>query len=634
MLTTEPNERGRGAGLVQRVYKVRSLGYVMGLLPFFLLLRSQHAPLWLGGSVFAICLVWPHAAYLRARHAAEPLARERTNLLCDAALGGWLVTAIHFEPIGTIVILLMFALDNMAIGGWRLFLSGVIASIGGLLVGMAFNGGPMHPFHVDPLIAMAWVPVAVVYPLTLAKTTFDTSAKLVERSRRLRELSEHDSLTGLANRASLANTLQAIVAKADPARERIAVLFIDLDGFKTVNDALGHSIGDQLLIEVAARLAACAPEGDVVARYGGDEFIIVARGRGDHGSETWRRLPDAVLATVAAPISVGGHDLPVGASIGISVFPSDGRDAATLIRAADMAMYAAKNHGRNCYWFYRAKMRVEADARLRLSARLRHAIDACALCLHYQPQVDMRTGELLGLEALVRWHDAELGEISPTDFVAVAEGSGLVSRLGEWVLGEACRQGAQWRRMGVKLPRISVNVSPLQLQRANVVETFGKILRDAGMEPACVELEVTETALMRQPDIAAHRLGEFRRAGISIAIDDFGMGYSSLGQLRTLPVDRIKIDRAFVHGIGNGDTGAIATAIITLSKTLGLNVIAEGVETLAQREFLLALGCVDAQGFLYSKPLDVAGATRLLLEGGPLPRQSHTAARGVGRLAV
>jgi len=636
VLTSDSGERGRGAGFVRRIYAIRLVGYVMGLPPILLQLHLQHSGAWTLASVLAICLIWPHAAYLHARRAAQPIEHERANLVFDSFWGGWLAVAIQFAPIGTIVILLMFALDNMAVGGWRLFLAGTFASACAVLFGVAVLGVPSTLIRPESYIAFAWLPVAVVYPLVLAKTTHDVSAKLIERSRRLRELSERDSLTGLANRVTVAESLQALLAAAqrtdERTDERISVLFIDLDGFKTVNDALGHNVGDELLVKMAKRLAACARDDEIVARYGGDEFVIVARDGFGEREDRRSALSDAVLQAVSQPIDVGSHELLLGASIGVSSFPDDGRDAAGLLRTADIAMYAAKNRGRNCYAFYQARMRTEADARLRLSARLRKAIESGGLHLHYQPQVDMRTGELRGLEALVRWHDADFGDIRPADFVAVAETAGLVSHLGEWVLGEACRQVVGWKEMGVPVPRISINVSPLQLQRADVVKTFEQILDDTGIDPACVELEVTETALMRQPETAVRRLAEFRRAGIGIAIDDFGMGYSSLGQLRTLPVDRIKIDRAFVEGIGQGDSGAIATAIVTLAKTLGLAVIAEGVETAAQREFLLALGCVDAQGYLYSRPLDVQAVSRLLLSGETLPRMPETPGEGTGRI--
>ena len=634
MLTSDSGERGRGAGLVRRIYVIRLVGYVMGLPPILLPLHAQHAGAWLLASVLVICLIWPHVAYLQAKRAAQPIVRERVNLVCDSAWGGWLAVAIQLAPIGTIVILLMFALDNMAVGGWRLFLAGTLASACAVFLGVVILGAPSVLIGAESYIAFAWLPVAVVYPLVLAKTTHDVSAKLIERSARLRELSERDSLTGLVNRGTVAGSLQALLAGAEGAQERISVLFIDLDGFKTVNDALGHNVGDELLVKMAKRLAACAHDDEIVARYGGDEFVIVARHSKEYGADRRSILSEAVLQAVSTPIDVGGHELLLGASIGVSSFPDDGRDAAGLLHSADIAMYAAKNRGRNCYELYQPRMRAEADARLRLSARLRKAIESGGLRLHYQPQVDMRTGELRGLEALVRWNDVDFGEIQPSDFIAVAETAGLVSHLGEWVLGAACGQVVAWQRLGLRLPRISVNVSPLQLQRADVVETFERILNETRIDPACVELEVTETALMRQPETAARRLGEFRRAGITIAIDDFGIGYSSLGQLRTLPIDRIKIDRAFVEGIGAGDSGAIATAIVTLAKTLGLAVIAEGVETVAQRDFLLSLGCVDAQGYLYSKPLDVDAATRLLVGGGTLPQLGDAPCDGQGRIVV
>ena len=601
-----------GAGFVRRIYLLRLFGFAIGFFPLLVLLQEQHASLWTLASVAVACFVWPHLAFLSVRHAPQPLARERWNFIVDSILGGWFATAVHFAPVATVVIFLMFAIDNMAAGGWRLFGYGLIAMAFGVGAGTLVFGA-----HVVSVMsteaAIAWVPVILGYPLVLAKTTYDVYMKLSERSSRLRELSERDSLTRLSNRMTIAAKLQAEMARASG----IDVLFIDLDAFKTVNDALGHNIGDQLLVEVATRLRACAGRDDLVARYGGDEFVIVSETQG--GSDGHHRLADAVLAALGSPIVVGEHELVVGASIGISVFPDDGADAESLIRAADMAMYTAKSRGRNCYEFYRRRMRNEADARLRLSGRLRKALESGGLHLNYQPQVDMRTGEVRGFEALARWHDARYGFVSPVDFVAVAEASGLVSQLGEWVLRAACEQFSVWRELQVKPVPISVNVSPLQLQRADIVKTFQRIIDETGMNPALLELEVTETALMKNPQASARRLAEFRRIGMRVAVDDFGMGYSSLDQLRTLPVDRIKIDRAFVRGIGSGDSGAIATAVVTLANAFELAVIAEGVETHAQRAFLLELGCHDAQGFLFSKPLDADATTRLLLQGATLP---------------
>lgn len=618
MLRSTSRELGPGVGLVRRIFLLRVLGFGMGCLPLVLLMHAEHMSLWFITAVVGVCLVWPHVAFARARRAADPLAREQRNMIADAAWGGWLVTAVHFEPVATVVLLMMFAIDNMSLGGWRLFGAGAASCCIGLAIGVAVFGATPAPL-ADASIVVTWLPVIIVYPLVIAKTTHDVSTKLIVRSRRLHELSGRDSLTGLANRATIGDKLEGVLERARSAHRDVAVLFIDLDGFKTINDALGHNIGDVLLIEVAERLMKCAGASDIVARYGGDEFVMVAQERQVNAHS----LPEAVLTALARPVYAAGHELVIGASIGVSMFPADGTDAPTLLRAADIAMYAAKSHGRNCHAFYRPSMRVAADARLKLSARLRKAIEGGKLHLHYQPQVDMCSGQVRGLEALVRWHDEECGDVRPADFVSVAEASGLVSALGEWVLRAACEQAAKWRARGLAPMQISINLSPVQLQRTNIVTTFRRVLHETGMAPTLLELEVTETALMQNPEVAVRQLDEFRHGGVRVAIDDFGVGYSSLGQLSTLPVDRIKIDRAFVLGIGHGDTGAIATAIVTLAKALGLAVIAEGVETITQQEFLVALGCVDAQGYLYSEPLDADAATRLLEQGAVLsPRHA------------
>lgn len=619
MLTSARGDKAWATGLLRRIYVLRALGFGMGALPLLALLHQQHASAWLLAGVLAVCLVWPHLAYRRVRPVvANGPRNERWNMLVDSAFGGWLVALVHFEPVATVVILLMFALNSMAVGGWPLFVAGVGASAAGLVAGAATFGIALYP--LDVRIAPVWIPIMFIYPLVFAKTAHDVSVKLLDRSRRLRELSECDSLTGLANRAAVGARLQALLANPGRYGGSVHVVFLDVDAFKTVNDALGHSVGDLLLVEVAARLRACAGPADIVGRYGGDEFIVLAPA--GSGNTARFDLPDAVLAAMAKPALVGGHELVVSASVGVSVFPVDGSDTETLIACADMAMYAAKNRGRNCWERYRPEMRADADAKLILSARLRRAIEAGALRLHYQPQVDMRNGRVLGVEALVRWYDEVYGEIAPAQFVPIAEASGFVAKLGEWVLHEACRQSALWERMGIAPMRISINLSPLQLQRANIVETFQTVLRETGVDPTKLELEVTETALMQQPEIAVRRLREFRRAGISVAIDDFGMGYSSLSQLRALPVDRIKIDRAFLHDVGESETGAIVKAIVTLAKALGLSVVAEGVETLEQQEFLLGLGCVEAQGYRFSRPLDAGSLERLLAEGAPLPQPS------------
>ncbi|WP_277991641.1 EAL domain-containing protein [Trinickia acidisoli] len=589
----------RGAGLVQRVYLLRCAGFGMGCMPLALVMHSQQAPHWLIACMVVACLTWPHLAYQSAKSGPSLVLREHRNILVDAALGGLIVTMIHFSPIATVVILLMFAMDAMATGGCRLFFMELGATAIGLLCGLAIFG-PTHSFADDRLIGVVWLPILIAYPLLLAKVVYDSTIVLDERSRELREMSERDSLTGLLNRATLSNRLETTLAWARQAHRRVVVLFIDLDHFKTINDVLGHHVGDRLLVRVADRLQRCVDPSDTIARYGGDEFVIFTT---SEAQGVDRALPQSALAAIAEPMQIAGHELFVGASVGISVFPCDGTDADTLISAADLAMYSAKSRCRNGYATFLPNMRTVADARLDMFTRLRSAFRAGQIYLHYQPQVDMRSGEIVGVEALARWHDTQHGEISPAMFIPVAEACGLISALGEWVLETACTQAMAWRQMGLAPLRVSINLSPLQLQRDEFITTVQQVLRRTHMPPSMLELEVTESAFMNDPKTAVRLLAEFRKWGIAIAIDDFGVGYSSLNQLRTLPIDRIKIDRTFIAHIGEHDDGAIARAIVMLADTLGLAVIAEGVESIEQQNFLLTIGCFQAQGFLYSKPV-------------------------------
>ncbi|TDV09916.1 sensor domain-containing protein [Paraburkholderia caballeronis] len=434
---------------------------------------------------------------------------------------------------------------------------------------------------------------------------------------RLKHQARYDSLTGLPNRTLLDERLVAAIQRAASTGDHVYVLFLDLDHFKEVNDSLGHRVGDALLTQIAGRVSVVIEPSDTIARYGGDEFIVVLERR--RGAPVTSLL-EGLLAVMAAPARVGEHELFIEASIGVSTYPGDGADADTLIRNADAAMYLAKASGRNQYQFYRPELSESAAARLRMSTRLRVALRDGALTVMYQPQYDMSTGRVVGAEALLRWHDAELGHVSPAVFIPVAEDTGLIRGIGEWVLRKACAQGAEWNCGPRSAVRISVNVSPLQFEHSDLPAVVADALTESGLAPEMLELEVTEGALMRNADHAAGVLAQLREMGVRIAIDDFGTGYSSLSHLKRFPVDRIKIDRAFIKEIGaDSETEAITLAVIAMARALRFDVIAEGVETETHRRFLLDHGCVEAQGFLYS-PAVRGDALEALIEGAEMTK--------------
>ncbi|MBA3032102.1 MAG: EAL domain-containing protein [Gammaproteobacteria bacterium] len=421
---------------------------------------------------------------------------------------------------------------------------------------------------------------------------------------RLEHLSQHDPLTGLPNRMLLNDRLSTSVPRAERRGTQLAVLFLDLDRFKEVNDSQGHPVGDQLLCVVATRLAMGLRKSDTLARLGGDEFVLLAEDIG--GASDAENLARKLLKEIAAPFEVENRVFHLTGSVGISMFPADGNEPVALIRNADSAMYQAKAQGRNTFRFYSEEMTLRAVARLQMEESLHRAIERKEFELHYQPQVNMRDGQLIGAEALVRWRHPEKGLVAPYEFIPLAEETGLIGQIGEWVLEESCRQWAAWAQQGYVLPRISVNWSVKQLQYGNLLEVVTGILEKTGVPSNVLELEVTESFFLESPE-ALNMLLSVGKTGVSFALDDFGTGYSSLGYLKTLPLARLKIDRGFTWDIGkNADGEAVARAIIGLAGALGRDVLAEGVETPAQVDFLLAHGCEHAQGFHFSKPLPAA----------------------------
>ena len=422
-----------------------------------------------------------------------------------------------------------------------------------------------------------------------------------EARARIRQLAFYDELTGLPNRNLLLAQSEQAIARAEAERKRVAVLFLDLDRFKQVNDTLGHPIGDALLREVALRLRRLARATDIVGRLSGDEFVMLLPDF-EHGRLT--AAAEHILVALAQPFGVGGITLNPSVSIGISVFPENGRDMDTLLRHADMAMYQAKTAGRNRISFFSAEMNRQAQERLALEAALRDALEGRALRLHYQPQVGLRNGSLYGVEALARWRHPTLGEISPARFVPLAEECGLIGDLGDWALREACSQLATWRHNGLRVPSVSVNLSATNFHNLNLPRMIAATLAEFGLAPGDLMLEITEGVVLDATAGTLRTIAELHRLGVRLSMDDFGTGYSSLGHLRRLIVDELKLDRSFVQGLESDDAArALTSAVIRIGESLSLPVVAEGIENEEQRRFLIEQGCAAGQGFLFSPPL-------------------------------
>jgi diguanylate cyclase (GGDEF)-like protein/PAS domain S-box-containing protein len=433
--------------------------------------------------------------------------------------------------------------------------------------------------------------VAIVEDITVRKAAED----------KVQYLATHDELTGLPNRTLFGDLLHQAIDAAKRRDRPCAVLFIDLDRFKIVNDSLGHDAGDLLLKEVAARLRQCIRDSDVVGRLGGDEFVVLLKRvpTPDAAAETARRI----LASLHAPVRIMGQECRVTGSIGIATYPNDARDAVTLMKHADMAMYLAKEEGKNNFQFYSADMAPMSVEHLELEVRLSQALQRGEFSLQYQPRVDIVTGRILGAEALLRWWNADLGTMSPAQFIPLAEDTGLIVAIGKWVLRTACEQNVAWQKRGLPSIVMSVNLSPRQFKEPGVLHDIGEILAATGMSPELLELEITEGMIMQHVETAAEKAAALNSVGIRLAIDDFGTGYSSLSQLKRFPIDTLKIDRAFVRDIPeSADDTAITKAVIALGKALGVRVVAEGVETAAQYQFLRDNGCDEMQGFFFSKP--------------------------------
>jgi diguanylate cyclase (GGDEF)-like protein len=420
----------------------------------------------------------------------------------------------------------------------------------------------------------------------------------------------HDVLTGLPNRLLLRDRFDQATAQMDSEQSGVAVLFLDLDNFKQVNDTLGHNYGDKLLVRVVERLRGCLRPGDTLSRQGGDEFIVLLPHA--HDLDVIGGIAQSIIETFAEPFDIETYTINTTFSIGISLYPDDARELDTLLKNADTALYQAKDSGRDTYRFFSEKMNLDAQQQLHLQGQLHNAVKNREFVLHYQPQIDIDSGRIFGAEALVRWQHPELGLLPPGRFITLAERSGLIIPMGEWVLNQACRQAQIWRENGTPLV-MAVNLSALQFKRGNLPQTVANALKQSGLPADQLELELTESILLQDIDVALKTLHSLKEMGVKLSIDDFGTGYSSLSYLKRLDVDKLKIDQSFVRDlIEEADSAAIVRAIIQLGHALQLAVIAEGVESAAQLTFLRANGCDQAQGYFFSRPVTAGEFVKLL----------------------
>jgi diguanylate cyclase (GGDEF)-like protein len=428
----------------------------------------------------------------------------------------------------------------------------------------------------------------------------------------LTHLAQFDTVTGLPNRHLFRDRLGQSLTQAQRSERQVAVLFIDLDRFKAVNDTYGHAVGDTLLKQVAARLGECVRSGDTVARLSGDEFAVVLSGMAK--ADDAGMVAQKVVNALAAPFELDGHQAYISASIGVSLYPGDGDQVDTLLKNADTAMYRAKQQGRNGYQFYLPEMNERLMERLQLETKLRGALDRGEFRLHYQPKVSLDTGAISGFEALLRWQQGER-LVSPADFIPILEDTGLIVPVGEWVLRGVCEQIRQWQERGIAARPVAINLSTRQFQHKNLVLMVAQILRETGVAPDLLELELTESLLMSDAKEAAEMLHELKSLGVRLSIDDFGTGYSSLAYLKRFPLDTLKIDREFIRDtVTDPDDATLTLTIINLAHSMRLKVVAEGVETGAQLDFLRRNGCDEMQGYYFARPMPAEECLQALIE--------------------
>lgn len=571
-----------------------------------------------------------------------------SRLVCGAVLMGAGVSAMHYtgmaamrmapgiEYVPSLFILsVVIAIVASGTALWiaynlrrlsvrvRLLRGGAAVVMGFAIVGMHYTGMTAAQFPLGSVCRAArdggdagWLAIVIiivtlavlaialiisVLDLRLESRTAILAVSLAEANQELTYLALHDNLTKLPNRVLLEDRLDRAIQSANRENSQFALMFMDLDGFKTVNDAYGHLIGDLLLVEVAQRIGLNVRSQDTIARVGGDEFVLLAGIAEPADAAT---LADKVLRVILEPFHVADRLLRISTSIGIAIYPDDGARQDDLMTNADAAMYHAKALGRNTYCFFEASMNANVHEQLQLVQDLRLALERHELILQYQPKFTAPNGPVIGVEALVRWSHPTRGLIAPDQFIPLAEKTGLIVPIGEWVLDEACRQISEWREAGRRDWTMAVNLSALQFGHASLIQTVRDALKRYALEPGCLTLEVTESTAMRDADTSLRILQQLRGMGVNISIDDFGTGYSSLLYLKRLPASELKIDRGFIRDLArDSEDAAIVSAIVALGQTLNLNIVAEGVETAAQQEFLTRLGCDSLQGFLLGRPM-------------------------------
>ena len=452
--------------------------------------------------------------------------------------------------------------------------------------------------------------------VSFALENFDRADEKTRADERIEYLASHDSLTNLPNREMFNGMLRQAIDAAERYQRRFALLFIDLDRFKVINDSLGHDAGDMLLVEIGGRLRRALRSSDVVARLGGDEFVVILEEAAERREV--EQVAGELLSVLSQPLQLSGHECHTTASIGIAMYPADGNDIVTLTKNADMAMYLAKEDGKNGFRFFSREIRTQSIERLKMESALRRALERDQFTLHYQPKIDMASGQITGVEALLRWDHPEIGSVSPAQFIPLAEETGTIVPIGRWVLREACAQNMAWQRRGLRPVTMAVNLSPRQFADGHLLQDIDEALVASGMSPVLLQLEVTESMVMRNVSRAIKILDAIQSRGIRLAIDDFGTGYSSMSLMKHFPIDTIKIDRSFIRDLPvDSEDQAIAQAIISMGKALGMTVVAEGVETIEQQAFLRSHACDEMQGFLFSKPLP-SGQLADLLRASPV----------------